>query len=496
MSMRLSIAKGALSLSSARLVVNLINALGIVVLARLLTPNDFGIVAIATTVLTVVASFTEVSLQPALVQCADPTDEHVDTVWTMMLLRSLLIFTAFAAAAWPLSLVYGDPRLFYVFVLTGVTGAFYDFANPRIVLATRYMSFMPLSKFQIYQKLFALVLTIVLAVVFRNFWAMIIGNAIGAIASSLISYWIIPYRPRLTLSRASEIWGFSGWLFLNQICETLNWRFDQLAISFAVSKPNLGLYAMADNLAVIPTREMTSPMSGALFAGIVATKNKPGGLRRSFIRVQGLITMITAPLALGLAILARPAVLFILGERWRDCAVFVMIFAMAYLLGAFTSAVRPLAMAAGATRLIFIRQLIVLIIRIPLITAGLLAGGIVGAALARLCSSFIELLVGTRVAGTLIDMPFFQILGIHASTLIGLGAMLAVLLPIELAVGALHAMPLLAQLGLMVTIGGVTYVGAILLFWHLSGRPHGAVSELMEIVHGLFTAIRTKRAES
>lgn len=494
MSTRLSIAKGTVSLSIARLVVNLLNALGIVVLARLLTPSDFGIIAIGTTALTIIASFTEVSLQPALVQCADPTDDHVDTVWTMMLLRSVLIFAVFFVAAWPLSLVYGDPRLFHVLLITGVTGALYDFSNPRIVLSTRYMRFTPLLKFQIYQKLFGLVLTVALAIVFRNFWAMIIGNAIGALGSALISYWIVPYRPRFTLSRASEIWGFSGWLFLNQLCETLNWRFDQIAISLAVPKAELGLYAMADNLAVIPTREMTGPMSGALFAGIVAARDKPDGLRRAFIRSQSLMTLITAPLALGLAIVARPAVLFVLGERWRDCTVFVMLFALSYLFGAFTSSVRPLAMAAGATRLIFLRQLVVLIIRIPVITLGLLMGGIVGAALARLCSSFIELIIGTRVAGTLISMPFLQVLRIHAPTLIGLAAMLAVLLPIE-ASGALRALPPIAQIGFMVTTGAVTYAGALLLVWHLSGRTHGAVSELIEIIQGLLAGRRLNKAE-
>lgn len=486
-STRSGVVRGTLSLGGARMVVNLLNMLGVVVLARLLMPADFGIVAISTTMLTIVASFTELSLQPALVHASDPDRDHVDTVWTMMLLRASAIFLLFVLAAWPLSLVYGDARLLPVFLVTGLTGALYDFSNPKIALATKYMDFKPAMKFQIYQKLFGLVISTVLAVLLRNYWALIIGNAAGAVITALLSYRLVPYRPRWHLSRASEIWGYSRWLSFNQICETLNWRYDQLAISFVVPKAQLGVYAMADNLSVIPTRELTNPMTGALFAGMTASRDKPDGLRRSFLRSQSLMTLVTAPLALGLALVADPAVQLILGERWQDCAIFVRIFAICYMLDTFTSSVRPAAMAAGQTRLIFLRQLIVLAIRVPVITVGLVFGGIVGVAVARLCASVVEFIVGSIVACRLVGLSLWELLRIHGPTVVGLAAMAAALAPLGHDNSFGHGLPLAIRLAGQVLAGGLAYGFAILLVWLVLRRPAGAVSELFEIAYNLLS---------
>ena len=229
MNLRHGVIRGAFSLGSARVIVSLMNALGILILARLLVPEDFGIVAIATAITTVVISMTEASLQSALVRGPEPTRQHIDTVWTMSLIRAVIIYGVVAAAAWPVAIAYGDDRLFEVMLVAGLSGAFMDFGNPRIFLATREMRFAPLMMFQILQKAAGLLLALGLALSIGSYWAIIIGNAAGAILASLLSYVLVPYLPRFSLQKVREIWGFSGWLFLTQLCETINWRFDQLA---------------------------------------------------------------------------------------------------------------------------------------------------------------------------------------------------------------------------------------------------------------------------
>lgn len=494
MAMKLGIARGAISLGGARFIVNLANAAGILVLARLLTPDDFGIVAIATAVLSVVASFTEVSLQAALVQSKDPTQDHIDTVWTMSLLRAVLIFSLFLVCAWPLSIVYDDPRLIAVFLITGLTGAFFDFYNPLISLSTRYLRFGPLTRFQISQKLLGLVLAIALAIWLRSFWAIIIGNAIGAIVASLLSYRMLPYRPRFTLSKLGEIWGFSRWLFCSQLCETLNWRFDQLAIGMVATKASLGQYAVADNLAVLPSRELTNPIRNALFAGLVSVKEQAAKLRQSYLRSQSLIAMITTPIALGLAIAAEPAVLVVLGEKWLDCVIYVRIFALTYLIEGFTTAVRPLAMAMGETRVLFIRQLLMLAVRLPLITLGLIAYGPVGAAAGRLASSLIHLVISALTAGRLLNLSFSEMMRTHVLTLCGLAIMGPVMfLTDKFAAPAVPAFPIL-KLGTIALLGAGVYAASIIVIWAVGGKKAGAVSDLFDIARGLPTLLIGRRS--
>lgn len=496
MSLRRGVIRGAASLGSARIVMSLLNAAGIIILARILSPDDFGIIAIAMAVVSVIVSVTEAALQQALVQSREPTRDHIDTVWTMSCIRAALIFVAIALAAWPLSLVYGDDRLVAVFLVAGLTGAFLDFYNPLLTLATRDMRFGPFAAFQIGQKALGLSLAIALALTMGNFWGIVIGNALGAILASIASYLILPYRPAFTLSRAREIWGFSGWMSLNQLCETINWRFDQLAIGFAVTKAELGYYSVADSVAVIPTRELAFPLRNALFPGLSHIANQPEKIRAAFLEAQSGVALVTAPVAIGLALLADPVVALMLGSRWAEIVPLLQLLAITYAFDTFITVVRPLGMAMGETKYLFLRQLAALFVRIPLILGGLALGGLVGAAAGRALSSLINCLISFMVARRLVSVGIWEQIRAHGMTLLCLLIMSAVVIASQAALPPAMADRPLLRLLVLVSIGALTYVGAVLALWHLSGRRAGPVKELLKIgsrISGLAIFWRPRR---
>ena len=482
MSLRLGVIRGALSLGSARLVASVLNALGILVLARLLAPEDFGIVAIATALVTVAASLTDASLQPALVQNRNPDRVLVDTVWTMSAIRAALVYGGIALAAWPLALAYGDERLFTVLLVAGLTGAFADFFNPMLTMATREMRFGPLVTFQIAQKACGLALAIALAFAWGNFWAIIIGNAAGIMLASAASYFLVPYLPRLSLGRAREVWDFSGWMFLNQLCETVNWRFDQLAIGLNATKAQLGFYAMADNLAVIPTRELTQPLRIALFPGFASLGDHRERLRKAYMEAQAGVAMLTAPAAIGLALVAYPAVVVLLGEKWLVAAPIVQWLCITYAFDAFITAVRPLGMAMGQTRYLFLRQLAALFARVPLILVGFMVGGLVGAAAGRAASSMVNAFISLLVVRKLLDVPLVEQIRVHLPTLASLGVMTACVTTVW-GLTDLHGP--YAQLLLLVPLGAFSYAAAHWTIWQLSGRPDGAFREVLQLASKL-----------
>ena len=482
MNVKRGVIRGSMSMGGARALVSLFNAAGIVVLARLLTPSDFGVVAISTAMVSVTMAATEASLQLALVQCRNVTREHIDTVWTMSLIRAGIIFGLFLAGAWPLSIIYGDSRLFDVLIVSGVTSSFMGFYNPRITLATRGLEFRALAVFQIVQKFGSLMMAIGLALIYRSFWAIIAGNAVGMLVVSLCSYIMLPYRPRFSLSRAREIWGFSGWMFLNQLCETLIWRFDQLAIGLSVSKAQLGFYSVADNLAVIPSREVTTPIRNALFAGLANFAGERERLSRSYLRAQSAIAMIAVPAAVGLALLAAPAVRVLLGEKWIASTVFVRILAITYALDVFIVAVRPLGMAMGATRLLFVRQLAGLGVRVPLIAIGLMTGGMIGAALGRALGSGANCLISFYVAKRLVGLSIREQVASHAATIAGVAAMAGMVAIVQYEFSALlTAEPVLA-IAVLGSAGAVVYCTTILGLWLATGGRSGTVREVLRIL--------------
>jgi lipopolysaccharide exporter len=480
MSMKHGLVRGALSLGGVRIFTNLLNAATLLILARLLTPQDFGVVAIASAVLHVVISLTQVSIFQALMQRASVSQEHIDTAWTLAFIRTCLILAFFLLAAWPLSLVYNDPRMMPVFIVSGLSGAFQGLFNPHMNLATKEMRFGPLTIFQFCQKGPGLVVTIVLALMFQSFWAIIIGNLVGAVLSSLLSYVLIPYRPRFTLKHWRDFLGFSGWMFLNQLCETLNWRFSQLMISVMLPKAQMGLYAMADSFAVIPSRETVQPLREALFPGLAAMNGDRVRMARSCMRAQTTIALIAAPLGIGLALVADPAVRVMLGDKWLEAVPYVQILTVTYALGSLTSLFSPTAMALGETRLNFLMQFWGIVTRIPLVVAGLVFGGLFGAALAGLASEVVSVLVSLLYMKRLLKISIWQQIAPHGSTLASLAVMCAAVLLGQRFIDPVTANELV-RLIVLSSLGGAVYVLTALAIWQAGGRLGGPVSEIINI---------------
>lgn len=482
MSLRRGVMRGAFSLGSARIAMSLLNAIGIVILARILTPGDFGVVAIATAVVSVITAVTETALQQALVQCRTVTRAHIDTVWTLSLIRAGIILAVVAILAWPLAKAYGDDRLVGVFMVAGVTGAFMDFYNPLLTLATRELRFRPLALFQVGQKAAGLGLAIGLTLAFGSFWGIVIGNALGALLASLFSYVILPYLPAFSLARIREIWGFSGWMFLNQLCETLNWRFDQMVIGLMVTKAELGYYSVADSLAVIPSRELSFPLRNALFPGLAQVADQPERLRKVFLEAQAGVALLTCPGAIGLALLADPVVALVLGPRWAATVPLLQLLAVTYAFDTLITVVRPLGMAMGQTKYLFARQLAALFVRIPLILGGLVLGGLVGAAAGRALSSLANCLISFMVARRLVSIGVWEQIRSHGLTLASVLMMTAAVLAAQAALPpALGDRPIL-QLLTLVGVGVSVYCATALTVWNLSGRNDGVVTDLLRLL--------------
>ena len=477
MTLRSGIIRGAFSLGGARVASNLFNAAALLILARLLTPEDFGIVAIAMAILTIVQSSTELSVQNALIQKDRVEIAHIDTTWTISLIRAAIIVAFFVIAAWPLSLVYDRPDMIPVFVVSGVTGALIGLQNPHIWLATKSMRFLPLALVQFAYKGIGVVLAIAMALAIPSYWAIIAGNAVGALGAAALSYLLIPYRPRLTLVHWREIWAFSGWMFFNQLFETLNWRIDQLIIGLVVPKGALGIYAMADNLAVIPTRETIQPIRHALFPGLANLSGDLKRLTRSHLLAQSSIAMLIAPLGIGLALVAEPAVALALGDQWNSAVPFVEICAIYYALGTFSMGLQPVAMALGKTRLLFIRQLVAVCIKLPLIIGGLWLGGLMGAAIGRLASEMITVLIEFLFLRHLLHLPLSQQLARHSLTLFALAVMAGAVTALH-ALGAIDGMAVWQSLMIEVAAGAFAYATALAAGWWATGKPDGPVSEL------------------
>lgn len=492
MSTRKGMVKGATTLGAGRMAINIASLASTVVLARLLTPEDFGIVAIATAALGIMMALTEFSLGAALVRHTEATRDLIDTAWTLMLIRTGLIALVFCLAAWPLARLYGDPRLGWVLVVTGVAGAMSGFYAPHVSLMARDLDFRPLVIMQLTQRFAGFIIAIAIALVMRSYWAIIIGNAAGALAASAMSYVLAPYRPRLTLSRSRDLVGFSFWLFASEVVNVLNWRFDQLLIGAVLPKAQLGTYSVADNISALPSRESTAPLVQPLFPALVKLKDNRERLSRRYMTAQTAIGLVALPAGFGLAVIADPFVRLALGEKWLAAIPVIQILACSLAVQTLVVGVRPLAMALDMTKVLFLRNIMGLVVRIACVVPGLFYWGLQGLVWGRAISTMLGLVVAyewvKRLTGVGVVRQFLH----HARTFGAVAAMAATGLALQSALhaeGMSHPALLIAA---TVPVAALAYLTALLLLWLIAGKPSGAETELFQIARQIILDLRSR----
>lgn len=484
MSVKLGVVSGAAGLGLSRIISNLVALLSLAVVARLLSPADYGLAAIALTLFYFVNAMTDLSVTAALVQRQDVTPAHVDTAWTLALIRALLIAAGFAAAAWPLADVYDDQRLVPVFIAIGLTGAFTGLASPAMAVHFKALRFGSQVALDLVSKATILVTSVAVALWLRNYWAIIIGNAAGAAAAMVLSYVLAPYRPRISLSRWQDLLGFSGWSFLTQLVKAINWRLDQLLSGFALTRAQLGAYAVADSLAALPTRETAMPLTQALFPGLAGIAADRHRLRRAFLTAQSSITMIALPCAVGFALVAQPVVRMAIGERWLGIVPLVQFIACCYAVQTLTFGVAPLAAALGRMRLLFIGDAVGLALRAPCLAAGLLMWGLDGLLWGRALTAGFDLCIALTLVRRMTGVGQVEQIASHWRTLTALAAMLAVIVTADSLLGPLVQHPL-SNLAVLAVLGAATYPACLFLLWLINGRQDCAETELWQIARRL-----------
>jgi PST family polysaccharide transporter len=474
-------------ISASRGIVNALGFLSTIVLARLLLPSDFGLVALGTTMLAILQAVTNLSLSQALVHHREPTADHFHAAWTLNMVRGLVLGGLFAAAAPATAAFYGDGRLASIMYALAFSVFLSGLANPRRIMLQKELIFWQDFMLHVSQKLVGVIVGIAVALIYQSYWALIAGAIAGQMAQVIISYTVLPFRPKLGFRHASELWSFSVWLTASQVINTINWRFDQLLIGKFLGSTNLGYYTVGSNLAVLPSREATLPLTQTLFPAFARFAHDTERLRRAYQRSQALITAIALPLGVGMALIAEPLVLLAMGEKWLPATVVIEALAAIIAVQTIGSQVVPLGMSLGATKLLFKRDTQMFCVRLPLIIAGMYLAGLQGVIIARVLTGIVATAVNMFMIKRLIALP------VRAQLAANMRCIVSVMIMSAAVWSAGYLFPpgggtahLLAEIAAAVLIGAGSYVATTIALWIWMGKPAGPEREIQALVrHGI-----------
>lgn len=480
-----SIAHGTLLVVGMRWVDRAIGLLSTIILARLLVPEDIGVVAMATMAIGLATVFLDLGVNIALIRNPHATQAHYDAAWTLRIMQAsglaviLWLGAPFAGTYFHEERVVAVLRLLAFGILVG------GFENIGVVAFQKEMRFAREFQFTFTRRILAFLITIATAWHLRSYWALVIGTLGGQLLGVGLSYVFHPMRPSISTKEIHGIVSVSQWVLLRSIGAYLDNSLHRILVGRRAPAATLGAYALADDISGMPSTEVLAPLNRVLFPSFVRAKEQPGELKRLFLLAQGLQTLIGMPAAVGLALVAPEVVTVFLGARWSAAIPFIQLLAVAGVLQAITTSPGYVMITLGEVR----RSATVVWIRVVLFLAGVFllpssAGAYDLAVLRVTCMTMTLVLTIWFLRKTFPEVRLFEIVMTISRPIGGVIAMAAVL---RWGLASL-AFPAVAALMVKVTVGAITYTIAIVALWLLAGRPVGAERYLADTVRSTLKA--------
>ncbi|HEX8585633.1 MAG TPA: oligosaccharide flippase family protein [Allosphingosinicella sp.] len=466
--------------------VRAIGLVSVVIMARLLRPEDFGIVALALAAAAFVELFGWIGLRQALLRIKAPDRSHYDTAFTIQLCLFSALAVVLAAMAPVAAAFYGKPEVAPILWVLAGRMLFLAVVNIGVVDFERDMQFGRDMRMRLSVRLASLAVTVAAALWLRNYWALVIGLVSYTGFYTIASYIAHPYRPRLDLSRRSELLGVSMWMFVSSLAEWVQTQIERLVLGRFALPATIGLYSVSKDLSTIFTQEITTALNRVTFV-TVASGQASAADGRNIARVIGAYALVVAPLAAGLVATAPDAVGVLLGPQWLPAAPLLQIIAIYTGVQAVYLMTGSVLQASG-----FVRRAALMNIAGALLSAVAVAGAgwwwrtPQAIALAALLVNATMLTAGLAMLAANAGAPFLRLTANLARPILAAAIMAASLVWVF----PVHSGSPFVDLVSSACIGAALYAAALVLLWLAAGRPEGAESEAVLLLVGLGRKLR------
>lgn len=314
---REQIVVGGIWMVALRIAVRLLGLVSVAVVARLLTPADFGLVGLASALAAGIALLGNFGFDNYLIQKKTLRDEHYSAVWSLNILRCALIAALLLTVAPALAAFYSEPRLEEVLWILALLTMLEGFENPGIVDFRKKMRFHQEFWLQLIPNALRVIATIAAAFGLGSYIALLMGIAVRRLCQLLLSYVMHPFRPHWRLREAREILGFSRWILLTGGLRFLIERSPMLWLGRVTDLATVGFYENARELAQMAITEFIYPLSRALFPGLAKiAAEEPAAVAATVRDAFAIFLAVSLPVALGLVLTADLVIPLLLGSQW------------------------------------------------------------------------------------------------------------------------------------------------------------------------------------
>jgi O-antigen/teichoic acid export membrane protein len=472
-------ASGAAWMVLAKFVERGLGVFSTLLLARLLVPADFGLVAVATAVIAVLELLTGFGFDLALIRDQRATRAHFDTAWTLNVLIGLTIGALMLALAIPAAKFFDDVRLTGIVVVLSAVPVLSGLENIGVVAFRKELDFKREFVFLSAKKVMMILTAVPIAWAVGNYWALVAGMVVGRLAATGLSYWMHPFRPRWALSHVGELLGFSKWMFAVNIVNFVKVRYADFVVGRIAGANALGLYSIGAEIASLPTSDLVGPINRALFPGYSMMGDDVAQMRRAYLSVTAVVALVALPAGAAIAGTASILVPLLLGAKWVGAVPVMKIIGIVGMFTALQANSFSIFLAMGSPRtpaLLGGLHALLLILLLPL---GVQRLGIEGAAWVTLAATLALLPLHYHLLMRLISCGLREIISViwrPAGAVAVMFLVFRLTVPPEAPVGFVALA--LANVTALVA-GAISYVGTVGALWLFAGRPDGGERTLI-----------------
>ncbi len=486
------VARGAVWMVAIRFASRTLGLVSTLVVARILVPADFGLVAVATAFSQSVDAVSEVGLSEALVRHPHEAHGLYDTAFTLQAIRGCLTGAVVALAAPFAGPWLGEPRLTPILLVLAALAVLGGFENVAVAEFRRNLRFGVELVLQILPRLLMVATAIVAALLLRSYWALLIAMAVAKLARVVATYAVHPHRPRLALGRWRDLAHFSFWTWATSLAGIAWSRSDAFIVTPALGAAAFGLYALAWEVGSLPVSELIAPVAGALFPGFAEARRRGEAEALAPLAVVAFLTMLVAPLAIAISAAAGPLVAVLLGPRWLAARPLVAVIACICAVAPFGWVSATLLSASGRVARYFVVVALSAAVRVVMLLHAVQAGGLLAVAWWSVASLGFEALVFAVVLRAAGELRLRDGLGGLVRTFL---ASAVALVAVRASGWGWHAAPAHATAlafaeGAAIGLYAIAvFAAAVLLLWRLAGAPDGPERRLAALLRPLLARL-------
>jgi O-antigen/teichoic acid export membrane protein len=298
--------------------IRLIGIASTLILVRLIEPTAFGLVALATICIGFFDTFTDLGINRYLISQTEIDNKALNTSWTLaILIRSFVTATLILSSGFLAEFV-GAPEVQTIIMVVSIGGLLGSFNNIGLVQYEKNLDYKKLTLLIIVTKVFATMLTLFIAFIYPNHWALIAGGLLSAVIYLFGSYFICEYRPKFDFRFNKKQFSFSLKIMLRAIIGYSRNKLDTLLVGKLFNASMVGKYSIGLEFAVLPLAEVITPASRAMFPALAQYKNQKEELFDKTYKYFALVYMFVLPCIVGIWFVAPQFCPVILGEKWAE----------------------------------------------------------------------------------------------------------------------------------------------------------------------------------